>query len=140
MKKSILLFITILSISIASFSCEKHSPFITNAWARTGEVKANTAIYFEITNDLAIDEELLSASTTVADITELHKSVIENGISQMVHIDRLVIPAKKSVTFKPKGLHVMLMGLKQSLRSGDEFDLELTFKNAGIKKSKVIVK
>ena len=58
----------------------------------------------------------------------------------MVHIDRLVLPAKKTILFKPKGLHIMLMNLKKDLVPGDEFELELEFQNLGKKKHVVKVK
>lgn len=140
MKKIISVLIAAISISFFGFACEKHNPSIKDVWARPANAEGNSAIYLDIQNNLDKDEELLGVSTNVADITEIHKTVIDNGISQMVHIDRLVVPAKKAVNLKPKGIHIMLMKLKRTLKSGDEFDLSLNFKNAGIKSYKVFVK
>jgi len=140
MKKKISLLVSFLLFTLTSFACEKHNPYLDNIWARSCDPHKTTAVYFDITNKLDKDEELLDAHTNIANMTEVHKTVTENGISQMVHIDRLVIPANKSVTFKPKGLHIMLMGVKQKLSPGDKFDLELTFKNAGKRTYEVTVK
>ena len=129
---------------VPSFACDhdhhNHGPLLDDIWARPGDVGKTSAIYFEITNPLAKDEELVAAHTDVASMTEIHKTVVEKGISQMVHIDRLVIPAGQTIHFKPKGLHIMLMGLKQHLKSGDKLFLELSFKHAGIKTYDVTVR
>jgi copper(I)-binding protein len=110
------------------------------AWARRANAESNSAVYLDIENELDLDEELLGVTTNIADITSIHKTVIDNGISQMVHIDRLVVPAKNKVQLKPKGIHIMLMKLKKSLKPGEEFEVSLNFKNAGVKNCKVIVK
>lgn len=140
MQKITLTLLTIITLSFQSFACEKHNPSMKEAWARKAVADSNSAIYLDIQNALDVDEELLGVTTNVADITSIHKTVIDNGISQMVHIDRLVVPAKKVVQLKPKGIHIMLMKLKKSLKPGEEFEVSLNFKNAGIKSCKVVVK
>lgn len=140
MKKIILALITTVTLSLSSLACEKHSPFMKEAWARSANQDRNSAIYLDIENELDQDDELLGVETKIADMSSIHKTVVDNGISQMVHIDRLVVPAKKVVSLKPTGIHIMLMKLKQSLKSGDEFEVSLNFKNAGIRNCKVIVK
>ncbi len=140
MKKITLTLIAILTLSLHSFACDKHSPFMKEAWARKASAESNSAVYLDIENELDLDDELLGVTTNVADITSIHKTVIDNGISQMVHIDRLVVPAKNVVHLKPKGIHIMLMKLKKSLNSGEKFEVSLNFKNAGIKNCSVVVK
>jgi periplasmic copper chaperone A len=117
-----------------------HHISLKDAWARVGKTGKTSAIYFTIENNMHEDEELIGAHTSIAHMTEIHKTVTENGISQMVHIDRLVLPAEKTVVFKPKGLHIMLMGLKKDLTPGEEFELELEFKHSGKKTHKIKVK
>lgn len=140
MKNKLLILLSALLLTITSFASSELNPYVENMWARKCEQGKTTAIYFDIYNKVNVDEELLSASADVAEMTEIHKTVTENGVSQMVRIDRLVIPAEQSVKFQPKGIHIMLMGVKQKLSPGDEFFLNLTFKNAGKKIYKVIVK
>jgi len=140
MKNITLTLLAILTLSLNCFACEKHSPFMKEAWARRANAESNSAVYLDIENELDLDEELLGVTTNIADITSIHKTVIDNGISQMVHIDRLVVPAKNKVQLKPKGIHIMLMKLKKSLKPGEEFEVSLNFKNAGVKNCKVIVK
>jgi len=132
------LFITLL-VTFAATACI-HQICLDNVWARPGKMGKTSAIYFSIENNMNHDEHLIGAHTSIAHMTEIHKTVTENGISQMVHIDRLVLPAKKTILFKPKGLHIMLMNLKKDLVPGDEFELELEFQNLGKKKHVVKVK
>lgn len=50
----------------------------------------------------------------------------------MVHLeDGLEIPAGETVVLEPKSLHIMLIGLNESLMPGASFDLTLTFEHAG---------
>jgi len=140
MKNKLSILLSALLFTITSFAAQASNPYVENIWARKCDQGKTTAVYFNIHNKTNVDEELLGASTDVAEMTEVHKTVTENGVSQMVHIDRLVIPADQSVKFQPKGIHIMLMGVKQKLNAGDEFYLHLTFKNAGKKTYKVIVK
>jgi hypothetical protein len=140
MKKKLQFLTAAIFLIITNFASACDSLSLNDIWARTCKAHNTSAVYFEITNNSDKDEEVLLANADIAHTTEVHKTVTENGISQMVHIDRLVIPAGKTVTFQPKGLHIMLMGVKQDLNSGDTFYLELEFKNAGSKIYKVKVK
>lgn len=140
MKTKLTMLLSALLITITSFAYSGPNPHVDKLWARQAEKGNTTAIYFDIYNKSNVDEELLGANTDVAEMTEIHKTVTENGVSQMVRIDRLVIPADQSVKFQPKGMHIMLMGLKQKLNPGDELYLKLIFKNAGTQTFKVIVK
>ena len=101
---------------------------IKNAWARASNTKTSAA-YMKIKNLTKSDVVFLSASSDVASIVELHKTVTENNISQMVPINKLVIPAKDKVVMKPKGLHIMLIGLKKPLNKGSYIPLTLHFEN-----------
>ncbi len=125
-----------LLINFAAGACEKHDKLAKNihikdVWARQsfGQSK-NSAIYMTIENTGDMDY-IIAAHTEIANMCELHKTVIEQGISQMVHINRLALPKGVKVKLKPKGLHVMVMGLKKSLKPGDNFKITLTFEKAG---------
>ena len=45
--------------------------------------------------------------------------------------DGLEIPAKGEVLLKPGGYHVMLIGVKQDLKPGDRFTVDLEFEKSG---------
>ncbi|NCC28249.1 MAG: copper chaperone PCu(A)C, partial [Gammaproteobacteria bacterium] len=65
----------------------------------------------------------------VSEVVELHTHVEEDGMMRMRRIEKIEIPAGETVTLKPGGLHVMLIGLKQPLEPGDTVDLALTFED-----------
>jgi len=113
----------------------------SEVWARTGMAGGNSAVYMMLVNGRSADDELLSASSDVAEAVELHESKMgANGEMQMIPQASISLEAGTKVEFKPGGLHVMLIGLKQDLKAGDEFELTLHFKDHADITLKVIVK
>lgn len=111
-------------------SKERHVE-ITDAWARPAGVGENSAIYFHITSYNA-DDALLDAEASVAMKTELHRSIMDDeGTMSMVHQERISLPAGQTIEFLPGGLHIMLMGLKEELRPGDEIAVRLILQASG---------
>lgn len=98
-------------------------------WTRTAAKGDNGAAYMMISNGLAEDQELIGVSSDVADAVEVHLSKVENGVMQMTQQESVLIPAGALVEFKPGGLHVMFIRLKQDLKVGDEITLTLHFKD-----------
>ena len=113
-----------------STSANQSAIGVSSAWARAsaGAVTTGTA-YFTIT-DSGVADRLVGASTPVAGKAELHESRNENGVIQMRAVPALPLQTGKPVMLTPGGYHVMLMGLKQPLKVGDEFPLTLTFDKA----------
>ncbi|MGH7087480.1 MAG: copper chaperone PCu(A)C [Stellaceae bacterium] len=105
---------------------------LTNAWARATPGGARTgAAYVTITNKGKAPDRLVSATTPVAGMAELHTTIEANGVSQMRPVKSLEIKPGESVTLKPGGMHLMLMRLKGPLKQGETFPLALTFAKAG---------
>ncbi len=62
----------------------------------------------------------------------MHITMVDANNVMSMHPQATVdIPAGGTVEFKPGGLHVMLIGLKQDLKAGDTYTLTLQFRNAG---------
>lgn len=101
---------------------------ISAAWVR-GTVAAQTGsgAFMEISSKQNLT--LVGVSTPVAE-AELHEMRLEGGVMKMRAAPRLELPAGKTVTLKPGGYHIMLMGLKKPLQPGDKVPLKLTFENA----------
>jgi periplasmic copper chaperone A len=95
------------------------------------DMDTTDAVYFTIRNTGSAADELLSASSTVAHATEMHRSTLTNGISSMKPVSTVDVPAGGTVSFDPGNYHVMLVGLQHDLNVGDHFDLTLTFKQGG---------
>ena len=128
------LFITlfmILNSTISSAEVASDEVQITKVWARPAFEGRNSAIYFNIENsNKAEDIKIISANGGAAKVIELHQSYMEDGgIMKMVHLDQILIPAGATVEFKPKSLHVMLIGLKKDLKIGEYFPIKLQFSN-----------
>lgn len=101
----------------------------SDVWARTGTLGGNGAIYMVLANSTSVDDELLSASSEISRAVELHESKLGgNGEMQMVPQVSILLAAGTKAEFKPGGLHIMLIGLKQDLKVGDQFELTLHFK------------
>jgi hypothetical protein len=114
--------------------------YIKEPWSRPTLKGENGAVYFEIINNQGNQDRLLSASGTIAEKIELHKSEIDaQGVMRMLPQESVLIPAGESVSFEPGGLHVMLINLNQELKSGESFSLTLHFEQAGEQTIEVIV-
>jgi periplasmic copper chaperone A len=101
---------------------------VNDAWARPAAQDGNGAVYFLLQNHSSAADELIAVTSDVAEATELHESKMTGDVMQMQQVMSLPIQGKASIEFAPGGYHVMLIGLKQDLRLGDEFQIRLQFK------------
>jgi copper(I)-binding protein len=103
---------------------------ISSVWARPSTPpNHNSAIYLKIHNDTDMDSQFVTASAIgVAKTVELHDSFVDQkGVSRMIKLDNLTIPAHTTVELKPGKMHIMLFGLQKTLTIGDKFKLKLQF-------------
>jgi copper(I)-binding protein len=103
---------------------------IENAWSRPAAAGRVGVVYLTV-KDSGSADTLTGASSPVAARAELHESFTENGVSRMRPVGPLQIEPGKPLTLAPGGLHIMLMGLKQPLKTGETFPVTLTFASAG---------
>ena len=133
MKKFAFPFILIIAVILLS-ACAPSSGALTvnETWARPASIGENGAVYFVIQNETTSDDALISVSTDIASTAEAHMSMLnDQGVASMQMQEAVMVPAGESVTFKPGGLHIMLVDLKQDLKIGDTFTLILQFEKAG---------
>ena len=102
---------------------------VHQAWVRPTAEGENAAVYLTIHNHTANDDELISASSNVADVIEMHQSKMENDVMQMDMLTSLPLAADEEVIFTPGGWHFMLVNIKQELVLGEHMGLTLHFKN-----------
>lgn len=86
-----------------------------------------SAAFMTITNHGDEDRALLAAQSDKAEVVELHTHRMEDGMMRMRRVDQIDLPAGQTVNLEPGGLHVMLIGLTETLASGDEVNLMLGF-------------
>jgi len=105
---------------------------IHHVWSRATPPGARSgAAYLVIDNAGNSDDTLTAVSTPAASGAMIHETAMTNGVMTMNHVMALAIPAGKSVTFAPGGLHIMLMGLGAPLKAATSYRLTLTFEKAG---------
>ena len=106
---------------------------IGNPWTRATPRGANVAgAYLTITNKGSAADRLVGGSTEVAARFEMHNQVVEKGVAKMRPMGNgIEIKPGATVEFKPGGLHVMLVGLKEPLRQGQRVKGTLVFEKAG---------
>ncbi len=113
---------------------------ISEAWARLPiGLSNNSAAYMKIYN-ITNDEITISLENSdIANRIELHNNIVDNaGVTKMIKVDLLTIPAFSDVELKPGGMHIMLLGIKKSLILGEVFDLKLKCKEKGNKKETIV--
>lgn len=111
-----------------------------HAWSRANPAGAKSgAIYVEIENTGDTADQLLSVSTDIAAMAEVHQMSMDNDIMTMAPAGPLDIPPHAKVKLAPHGLHIMLMGLKKRFAEGDTFPVTLTFAKAGTVTLQVVV-
>ncbi len=107
---------------------------VKEPWVRgTVTGQQATGAFMEVTSKEGA--AIISASSPVAGVTEIHEMKMDGSMMKMRAIARLDLPAGKPVKLAPGGYHVMLMDLKQPLKKGDlvPLTLKLEGKNKSIK-------
>ena len=103
---------------------------IDHVWSRAAMAGHEGVVYMIIT-DTGAPDTLTGVSTPVATKAELHQSFDDHGVMKMRPVAALPIEPGKPMTLAPGGYHIMLMGLKQPLKQGDNFPVTLSFAKAG---------
>lgn len=105
---------------------------IDGAWARASIGRSKvSAVYLVVVNRGEVVDRLLRAETGRAGHTMIHRSVVEDGVMKMRHVDAVDIPPGESVRLEPGGLHLMLTGVDPPLEAGESICVTLVFERAG---------
>lgn len=91
----------------------------TEPWVRGTVSPAQKATGLFVQLQSAQGGRLVSVSSPVAGLVEIHEMKVEGGVMKMRAIPGLDLPAGQAVALKPGGYHVMLLDLKQPLKAGD---------------------
>ncbi|HET9205617.1 MAG TPA: copper chaperone PCu(A)C [Burkholderiaceae bacterium] len=111
---------------------------IKEAWVRgtVAQQKASGA-FMQITS--AQGGKLLSVTSPVAGVAEIHEMAMQGDTMRMRAVPALELPAGKAVELKPGGYHLMLMDLKQQLKAGATVPLTLVVEGKDGKRETVAV-
>ena len=99
---------------------------LDNAWVKAAD-EGMTAVFGELKNSSDKDITLVGAKYDDADEVQLHETLEDNsgGMSMQEKKGGFTIPAGESLSLKPGGEHIMVMGLKKPIKPGEEISLEL---------------
>lgn len=104
---------------------------VTQGWSRAAGQGGQGAGFMTIANRGSAPDKLLSASSPAAPKLELHTHVRDGDVMRMREVPSIEIPAGRTVTLQPGGLHVMFFGLTQPLAQGTTVPVTLRFERAG---------
>lgn len=125
MKNILFIFIVFLCTPLVVFghSFQNQTMDVGHPWVRPVEKSGAADVYFTVLNKGDVQDVLVGAATPVAPIVSLHDG------HDFVH-EIYLLPGKPLV-FKPGGMHVRLIGLREDLKEGDRFPLTLQFRRSG---------
>lgn len=104
------------------------APAVTDAWVREAPPGATAmAGYLTVTNPTDKALTLTGGTSPQFREVQMHEVVEDNGMSHMVQVKQLAVPAKGTLAFAPGGTHLMLIGPKAPLKGGAPVQLTLTF-------------
>lgn len=115
-----LVFATILLTACGAASAESGIE-VKQVKMGAGAQGEDRAVYLAMRNLGSEADQLTGASSDAAEVVQL-----QNG-TQVVEV--IPVYANKEFVFIPDGYHVMLVGLKQDLRVGDEIEVVLQFRD-----------
>jgi copper(I)-binding protein len=88
-------------------------------------------VYLRIENHGDEADRLVSVQSSAARRAQLHETVHDGETVKMERRSDLEIPSGGEVELAPGGLHIMLIGVREPLRSGQKLPLRLEFERAG---------
>ena len=98
---------------------------VTDAWALpTVPGQPVAGAYLSITS--AHGATLTRVQSDAAGAVQAHEMSQDGDVMRMREVERLALPAGKTVRLAPGGTHLMLLQLKKPLRPGDSVTLDLT--------------
>jgi hypothetical protein len=113
---------------------------VSNPFARATPPGAKVAGAFMTIKNVGPDaDRLLSASSPVAGLVEIHEMAMDGGMMKMRALKGIDLKPGATVELQPGGYHVMLEDLKQPLKQGEQIPVQLTFEKAGVLDIKVHV-
>jgi copper(I)-binding protein len=105
---------------------------VDHPYARATPPGARTGgVFFVLLNSAAGTDRLVAASSPAARSVELHQMAMDGGVMKMRAVPAIEVPGGGRVELKPGGYHVMMVDLRQPLKTGDRIPMTLTFERAG---------
>ena len=114
---------------IGSHALAADAVSVGKSWVRaTVPGQSVAGAYMDIT--AKADAALVGVASPVAARAELHSMTMDGGVMKMRPLDKLDLPAGKTVNLRPGGYHVMLIDIRRGLKAGERVPLTLTVEDS----------
>lgn len=102
---------------------------VSDAWVRASVPhQQSTGAFMTLT--ASTDSKLVGVASPVAKTVQVHEMTMNGDVMGMREVKAVELPAGKPVTLDPNGFHVMLMGLNDQVKEGQQVPLTLTIEDA----------
>jgi periplasmic copper chaperone A len=113
-----------------------YDPMVTKAWVgETVPGQTTSTLQMNLTTVKAVN--LIAVSSPVAGSVEIHSLMMNKGAMKLQVVNSYFLPEHRTTLFGSQGLFLMMTGIKQPLKIGDQVPLSLTVTFAD-KQTKVI--
>ena len=85
--------------------------------------------YLTLANHSDTERHLVGVESDAADTVEIHVSEMQGDTMKMYQVDDIAVPAHGSVALRPGSYHIMMIGLTEPLKAGDQVDFTLIMKD-----------
>jgi periplasmic copper chaperone A len=97
---------------------------VENAWVRAPVAGQKiAAAYLELTS--TTKAALIAVESPLAARVEMHNMTMDGGVMRMRAVERIDLPAGKTVKLAPGGLHLMLIAIRRPVKEGERVPLTL---------------
>ena len=129
MKHLVLVLLFIASVGVGADSAPVNtSVHVMAPFARAMPKVVKIGAAFMILHNVGDTQRtLVGLKSDAAEHVEIHRTQMVDGIMKMQPVKSIVMAPNSFLEFKPGDYHIMLMGLKQQLEEGKEFNLTLMF-------------
>ncbi len=127
--KIFLYFPAMMALLLTAFAAQAHEIQVTDAWLRAAPPNAPAlGVFMQIENASDGNHAVVAARTTL-DVArvELHRTMMQDGVMQMVPHDRIPLAAETTTRLEPGSWHVMLITPKTVPVEGETIGVTLVF-------------
>jgi periplasmic copper chaperone A len=89
--------------------------------------QSTTAIFLTLRNEAKVKVDIVGIDSSIGHHAMLHKTIISDDMAKMVHLDSVSIAPNSTLKLAPGGMHIMIMGVSQSLQIDQKITVTLNF-------------
>lgn len=115
-----------LLAAVGGGACSDRAVQVSNVWVRAAlDGQDATGAYFTVTSGQAVS--LIGASSSAAEIIEIHEVKMEGDVMRMRKVEQLRVTPGTTLELKPGSYHLMMMVLPKPIHTGETVGLTLHF-------------